>query len=182
MAINTVNQLYNLDIQNFIVIDFNGTKNFIDYIGGVDITLTEEEAKLYSAYTGQTIEAGLKHMDSTLALTHMRNRTIGNDFGRTKRQRDTITAVIKQVASKNSLNELYGIVDYTFALVKTNISATDLVSLAASLLGSASSLQIESQNVPFDDAYQFGWYNGMSIISFDITKTAARLNEFIYGD
>ena len=121
-------------------------------------------------------------MGSTLALTHMRNRTIGNDFGRTERQRDTITAVIRQIASKNSLNELYDIVDYAFTLVKTNISASDLVSLAASVLGNASSLQIESQNVPFDDAYQFGWYNGMSIISYDIAKSAVRLNEFIYGN
>ncbi|MGN1346250.1 MAG: LCP family protein [Eubacteriales bacterium] len=181
LAINTINQLYDLDIQNFIVIDFNGTKDFIDYIGGVDITLTEEEAALYSTYTGRSIEPGLNHMDSTLALTHMRNRTIGNDFGRTQRQRDTITAVIRQILSQKSLTDLYNIVDYSFSLIKTNISASSLVSLAASVLSQASVLQIESQNVPFDDAYQFAWYNGMSIISYDIAKSAVRLNEFIYG-
>ena len=182
LAINTVNQLYGLDIQDFIVIDFNGTKNFIDYIGGVDITLTQEEAELYSTYTGRDISAGLTHMDSTLALTHMRNRTIGSDFGRTQRQRDTITAVIKQIASKKSLNELYDIVDYSFGLVKTNISATDLLSLAASVLSNASSLSIESENVPFSDAYQFAWYNGMAILSYDIGQAAVRLNNFIYGN
>lgn len=180
LAINTVNQLYGLDIQDFIVIDFNGTKNFIDYIGGVDITLTPEEAQLYSTWTGRQISAGLNHMDSTLALSHMRNRTIGNDFGRTQRQRDTITAIIKQVTSKKTLNELYGIVDYSFSLIKTNISAADLLSLATSVLGNASSLSIESENVPFDDAYQFAWYNGMAILSYDIGQAAARLNNFIY--
>ena len=182
LAINTINQLYGLDIQNFVVIDFNGTKNFIDYIGGVDMNLTEEEARLYSAYTGRSLSAGLNHMDSTLAMSHLQNRAIGNDFGRTQRQRDMITAVVRQIASKTSLNELYGIVDYAFSLVKTNISATDLVSLASSVLTNASSLQIESQNVPFDDSYQFAWYNGMSIISYDIADAAGRLNDFIYGD
>ena len=182
LAINTVNQLYGLDIQDFIVIDFNGTKNFIDYIGGVDVTLTAEEAELYSAYSGRDISAGLTHMDSTLALTHMRNRTIGSDFGRTQRQRDTITAIIKQIASKKSLNDLYGIVDYSFSLIKTNISATDLLSLATSILSNASSLSIESENVPFSDAYQFAWYNGMAILSYDIGEAAVRLNNFIYGD
>lgn len=182
LALNTVNQLYNLDIQNFAVIDFNGTKNFIDYIGGVDVTLTEEEAELYSLYTGKTISAGLTHMDSELALTHMRNRTIGNDFGRTKRQRDTITAVMRQIASKTSVTELYDIVDYAFSLVKTNIPASTLVSLGTSILSNASNLQIESENVPFNDAYQFAWYNGMSIISYDISGAASRLNNFIYGD
>ncbi len=182
LAINTVNQLYGLDIQNFVVIDFNGTKNFIDYIGGVDITLTPEEAELYSLYTGTTISPGLNHMGSELALMHMRNRTIGNDFGRTARQRDTLTAVIRQIASKNSVTELYDVIDYAFSLVKTNLSVTDLVSIGTSLLSNASSLQIESENVPFDDAYQFAWYNGMSIISYDIASAAARLNSFIYGD
>lgn len=182
LALNTVNQLYNLDIQNFAVIDFNGTKNFIDYIGGVDITLTQEEAELYSIYTGKTISPGLTHMDSSLALTHMRNRTIGNDFGRTKRQRDTITAVLRQIASKTSVTELYDIVDYAFSLVKTNIPASTLVSLGTSILSNASNLQIESENVPFSDAYQFAWYNGMSIISYDIANAATRLNNFIYGD
>ena len=182
LAINTVNQLYGLDIQDFIVIDFNGTKNFIDYIGGVDVTLTPEEAHMYSAYSGRDISAGLTHMDSTLAMMHMRNRTIGSDFGRTQRQRETITAVIKQIASKKSLNELYDIVDYSFGLVKTNISATDLLSLAASVLSNASSLSIESENVPFSDAYQFAWYNGMAILSYDIGQAAVRLNNFIYGN
>lgn len=182
LAINTVNQLYNLDIQNFIVIDLNGALDFIDYIGGVDITFTEEEAKLYSAYTGKEISAGLNHVDSDLALSHMRNRAIGNDFGRTQRQRDTITAVINQVITQKSVTEIYDIVNYTFSLIKTNISATDLVSLAASVLANASNLQIESQNVPYSDAYQFAWYNGMAIISYNISDAASRIDKFIYGN
>lgn len=182
LAINTVNQLYNLDIQNFIVIDLNGALDFIDYIGGVDLTFTEEEAKLYSAYTGKEISAGLNHVDSNLALSHMRNRAIGNDFGRTQRQRDTITAVINQVITQKSVTEIYDIVNYTFSLIKTNISATDLVSLAASVLANASNLQIESQNVPYSDAYQFAWYNGMAIISYNISDAASRIDKFIYGN
>lgn len=180
LAINTVNQLYALDIQDFIVIDLNGAEDFIDYIGGVDITLTEEEANLYSTYTGTRISAGVNHFYSNLALTHMRNRAIGNDFGRTQRQRDTVTAIIKQVLTQKSVTEIYDIVDYSFSLIKTNISATDLVSLAASVLSNASAISIKSQNVPYSDAYQFAWYNGMSIISYDISDASRRINEFIY--
>lgn len=182
LAINTVNQLYNLDIQQFIVIDFNGTRNFIDYIGGVDINLTKEEAELYSIYTGKNIPEGLNHLDSNLALTHMRNRAIGNDFGRTQRQRDTIIAILQQVMTQKSVTEIYDIVDYSFSLIKTNIAATDLVSLAASVLTNASKLQLETQNVPYSDAYQFAQYNGMSILSYDITAAAKRLHTFLYGN
>lgn len=180
LSINTINQLYGLDIQQFLVVDFGGVKDFIEYVGGVDIELTEEEAALYSLYTGKTISPGLNHLDPELALTHMRNRSIGNDFGRTKRQRDTITAVAKQLMSTKSVTDLYNITNYAFSLIKTNISATELVTLATSVLANGSNLTIDTENVPFSDAYQFAWYNGMSIISFDISAAGTRLNSFIY--
>ncbi len=180
LTINTVNQLYGLDIQEFVVIDFSGVKNFIEYIGGVDIELTAEEAALYSSYTGKTISAGMNHLDPELTLTHMRNRTIGNDFGRTKRQRDTIKAIANQLISSKSVTDLYDITTYAFSLIKTNISATELISLATSVLTSTS-LSIETENVPFSDAYQFAWYNGMSIISYDISAAGTRINNFIYN-
>ncbi|MBQ7923004.1 MAG: LCP family protein [Clostridia bacterium] len=180
LAINTVNQLYDLDIQNFVVIDLNGAEDFVDYIGGVDVYLTQAEADLYHLYTGRDLVAGVNHLDSQVAMNHMRNREIGNDFERTRRQRDTITAIINQILKNKSATEIYDIVDHSFTLIKTNISATDLVGLTTSVLGNASALTVESQNVPYSDAYQFGWYNGMSIITFDIAEAASRINAFIY--
>lgn len=90
LSINTINQLYGLDIQQFLVVDFGGVKDFIEYVGGVDIELTEEEAALYSLYTGRTISPGLNHLDPELALTHMRNRSIGSDFGRNQATEETL--------------------------------------------------------------------------------------------
>ncbi len=182
LAINTVNQLYNLDIQQFVVFDLNGAKNFIDYIGGVELKLTDEELYLYNQYWGTNLEGGIHHCDSKMAMAHLRNREIGSDFERTRRQRDVITAVVNKILNEKSTTEIYGIVDYLFSLIKTNISATDLLSYATSVLGNASKLSITSQNVPYSDAYQYGRYNGMSIITFDIESAAKRLNEFIYGE
>lgn len=181
LAINTVNQLFNLDIQEFVVVDFNGVKDFINYVGGVDITLTAEEAELYSTEYKKEIPAGLYHMDGAFALRHMRNRTIGTDFGRTQRQRDVIVAMMNQIMNQKSATEIYDIFNYSFNLIKTNISATDLVSLGASVLTNSSQLNIETQNVPYTDAYQFGWYGKMAILYFDIADAAARINDFIYG-
>lgn len=180
LAINTINQLFDLDIQDFVIIDFNGVKDFIDYIGGVDITLTEEEAALYSKYTGREIKAGPNHLDAELTLIHTRNRTIGTDFGRTQRQRDTIMAIMTQMLNEKSIVEITETVEYAFSLVKTNISVKSMLSLAASVIGHASSLTVESANIPYSDSYQFAWYNKMAIISFDIKETAKKLNAFIY--
>ena len=181
LAINTVNQLYNLDIQQFIVIDFNGVKNFFDYIGGVELTFSQEEIDLYNLYWGTSLEAGTHQCTSRMIMSHMQNRTIGSDFERTRRQRDVITAVVRKILGEKSAAEIYDIVDYAFGLIKTNIPATDLVSYAASVLGNASKLSIQTQNVPYTDAYQYARYNGMSIITYDIADAARRINEFIYG-
>lgn len=181
LAINTMNDLFGLDLQNFVVIDFTGAAEFIDKIGGVDVTLTQAEVNYYSNFINQDLVVGVNHMDSTLAMTHMRNRSTDNDFGRARRQRDVIMAVMKKIMTGMSITEISNLIDYAMTIVKTNIPATTLVSLAASILADASKLTFSSQQVPYADSYQFAWYKQMAILSFDIDEAAKRVNEFIYG-
>lgn len=181
LAINTMNDLFGLDLQNFVVIDFTGAAEFIDKIGGVDVTLTQAEVNYYSNFINQDLVVGVNHMDSTLAMTHMRNRSTDNDFGRARRQRDVIMAVMKKITTGMSITEISNLIDYAMTIVKTNIPATTLVSLAASILADASKLTFSSQQVPYADSYQFAWYKQMAILSFDIDEAAKRVNEFIYG-
>jgi anionic cell wall polymer biosynthesis LytR-Cps2A-Psr (LCP) family protein len=164
-----------------MVIDLNGVVDFIDYIGGVELTFTQEEAAYYTEVYGRTIEAGTQLCSSNMALRHMRNRTIGSDFERTRRQRDVIVALVDKILNEKTTTEIYDIADYMFSLIKTNISAKDLLAYATSILGNASKLSIDNQNVPYSDAYQYARYNGMSIISYDIAKAASRIQKFIYG-
>ena len=89
--------------------------------------------------------------------------------------------MVNKILNEKSTTEIYDIVDYMFSLIKTNISAKDLLSYATSVLGNASKLSIDNQNVPYSDAYQYARYNGMSIISYEIAKAASRIQKFIYG-
>ncbi len=181
LAINTMNDLFGLDLQSFVVVDFTGAAEFIDKLGGVDVNLTQAEVDYYSQFINQELVVGVNHINSRLAMAHMQNRTTDNDFGRARRQRDVITAVMKKITTEMSLSEITELIDYAMSIVKTNISATTLVSLAASVLVDASKLTFSSQQVPYADSYQFAWYNRMAIISFDIDEAKTRVNEFIYG-
>ena len=176
LSINTVNQLFGLDIQHFVVIDLNGARDFIDYIGGVKITLSESEARVI----GVTYSKDPILLDGATALLHMRNRSSDSDFGRTERQREVIVAVLNKILSEKSLTEILDITKYAMGMVKTNISATTLTSLATSIVGNTSDLSMESQSIPYTDAYQFAWYKKMAILSFDIQNTAERMLEFLY--
>ena len=79
------------------------------------------------------------------------------------------------------ITEIYEILNYSFSLVKTNISLTSLTSLALSVSTQGSNLAISTQQVPYSDAYKNAWYNGLEILSFDIASTATRVNQFLYN-
>lgn len=175
-TINTINQCFDLDIQRFIVIDFNGTRNFIDYIGGVDVALTAEEA----VYMGVGESAGTYHLDGSTALTHCRNRSLDSDFGRTRRQRDVLSAVITKMRSGIELSEVLGMLDHALKMVRTNIPFTTMVSLVTSMV-TGGSLSVESYNIPFSDAFSYGWINGTdSVVTFDFNYTSNRIREILY--
>lgn len=176
LSINTINQLFGLDIQHFVVVDLNGAKNFIDYLGGVELTLSESEAK----YVGLPYSAEPMLLNGSQALNHMRNRTSDNDFGRTERQREVIVALFEMILTEKSLSEILDITQYAMGMVKTNISVPTLTSLATSIVGSAGKLSIHSQSLPYKDAYQFVWYKKMAVLSFDIQNTADRMHAFLY--
>ncbi len=184
LTINTVNELFDLDIQHFVVIDFNGARNFVDKVGGVEINLTQKEADFYN-YTGYMgrvkLSEGPFHMNGERALVYMRTRYVDNDFKRTERQRNVIVTLAKKIIKEKNMAEIYDLTNYSFKLVKTNISVSTLLSFVSSVAMKASDLSIESQHVPFSDNYEYKYYNGMAIISFDIDDAAKRVNKYIYG-
>lgn len=185
LAVNTINQLFDLDIQRFVVVDFNGVTDFIDKAGGVTINLTQAEVDYMRKYSSGKVEynVGPNDFNGDRALVYMRIRKIDSDFGRTARQRNVIETLARKILNEKSLSEIYDLTDFAFGLVKTNINLTELTSVIGSVATKAavSGLDLQSQHVPYSDAYTYKYYNGMAIISFDIDDAAKRVNEFIYG-
>ena len=184
LAVNTVNEIFDLDIQNFAVIDFNGARNFVDKAGGVEINLTKAEADFYN-YTGYMgrvkLTEGPFMMNGERALVYMRTRYVDNDFKRTQRQKNVIVSLADKIIKEKNLAEIYKLTDYAFTLVKTNISVPTLVPFVMSVALRSSSLSIDSQHVPYSDSFEYKYYNGMSVISFDIEDARERVNDFLYG-
>ena len=185
LAVNTVNQLFDLDIQRFVVVDFNGVTDFIDKAGGVTINLTQAEVDYMTNYSNGKVKynVGPNKFNGDRALVYMRIRKIDSDFKRTDRQRRVIETLARQILSEKSLSEIYDLTNFAFGLVKTNISLGELTSVVGDVASNAlgSGLKMESHHVPFSDAYAYKRYNGMAIISFDINDAARRVNKIIYG-
>ena len=196
LAVNTVNEAFGLDIQEFIVVDFNGVIELIDHIGGIDITLTAAEAQYYSnkhsVLFGNNLSAGSIHMNGDQALAHLRNRTLGTDFERTRRQRDVLIAMLNQVLGQ-SLTQMDSTLDFVLDIIRTNIKATDFLSVGLSVVTNFSS-GVKSMSVPNRSQqgkeYRFASYKGMSILKLldpndptkqmDLTYTERKVREFLY--
>lgn len=196
LAVNTVNEAFGLDIQEFIVVDFNGVIELIDHIGGIDITLTAAEAQYYSnkhsVLFGNNLSAGSIHMNGDQALAHLRNRTLGTDFERTRRQRDVMIAMLNRVLGQ-SLTQMDSTLDFVLDIIRTNIKATDFLSVGLSVVTNFSS-GVKSMSVPNRSQqgkeYRFASYKGMSILKLldpndptkqmDLTYTERKVREFLY--
>ncbi len=186
LAINTVNEIFDLDIQRFVVVDFYAVTHFIDKVGGLNITLTKKEAEYLWNKTnggGYQYHEGVNFMNGDRCLEYMRIRKIDSDFYRSGRQRKVIELLANKIIKEKSVAEIYELTEFGFSLVKTNIPFGELSSVVGSIATKAAgrSVSIESQTVPYPDASVNKYYNGMAIKSFDIDDAARRINKFIYG-
>lgn len=186
LAINTINEIFDLDIQRFVVVDFNGVTDFIDKVGGLNINLTQKEADYLlklSNGKGYQYHEGENFMNGDRCLSYMRIRKIDSDFYRAGRQRKVIELLANKIIKEKSIAEIYELTEFAFSLVKTNISFGELSSVIGSIATKAAgrSISMESQTVPYPDDSVNKYYNGMAIKSFDIDNAAVRINKFIYG-
>lgn len=183
-CINTVNDVFALDIQNYMTVDFTNLKKIIDAVGGVDVTLTPDEVALYQAWHvfGADVTAGTVHLNGDQALKHARNRSLGSDFERTRRQRDILIAIYKKVTSSLSLSEVTSLVKTTLDMVSTNLSLTDLISLATDVMTNRNAISIETSRVPYNNTYNGAWYKKMLVIQIDIAENTRLLHETLYGE
>ena len=183
LCINTINDVFGLDIQDYVTVDFGGLISVIDSIDGIDLDLTADEVFMYremGRLPGDAA-AGIHHMDGEFALIHARNRTLGTDFERTRRQRDILTAIYQKVTASSSLTEVTRLITSALDMVKTNMSASTLITLAADVLQNGSSIEIDGAHVPFADTYRGGIVREMWVIEIDFAENIRRMHEFLYG-
>ncbi len=125
LAISTLNTNLDLNIKEFITVNFDAVKDIIDSIDGITMPITEEEVSHIPGIT----EAGVHHLTGEQALAYARIRyAIGGDYKRTERMRDVLTALVDKVKGFD-MSQLNKLVDTILPRVYTNITASDVFSM-----------------------------------------------------
>ncbi len=142
LSMSTLNTNLDLDITEFVTVNFTATKDIIDYIGGVQITVTDAEAtKIPEITTGGTYTLNGKQ-----ALAYARIRKIDSDYARTERMRTVVTAVFEKAKNMN-VGQLNSLADKILPEIYTNISKTEILSMIPKI---ASYSIIESKGWPYE--------------------------------
>lgn len=145
LAIKTLNTNLDLNIKEFVTVNFEAVVDCVDAIGGIELDITSEELKYINPYvheinkvTKQSAEdittAGKQHVNGVQAVAYSRIRyTEGGDYKRAERMRTVITEIANKLKTK-SLAEINSFTDTILPKVYTNISEDEIISLIPSMM------------------------------------------------
>lgn len=134
----TIGRALRVEIDNYIVIGFEGVKRLVDAVGGVDVVLDtavrDPDYWLSPTKHGVIFPAGRNHLNGERALIFARTRKGDNDFERARRQQRLIAAAVAKVR-KVGILQLPALLSIVRDYVKTDlplIQAENIFRIASS--------------------------------------------------
>ena len=192
LAIRTINQNFDLNIEHFVQVDFSQMANLIGAIGGVEIDVKENEIRELNKFIGEYCRAagapecpveqpGLQMLNGILAMSYGRIRKggTGDDWGRVERQGVVLEAMFDRVRGL-SIPELIQLAPKMLKYVTSDLSLAQIAGLAVSALRHGMP-EIEHGRIPTDGNWQYGGSQDQYIV-FDIEQAAQQLSDYIYND
>ena len=128
LAMSTLNKNLDLNITEFVTVNFETVETIVDAVGGISLTITDAEAGQIGLSSG-----GTYNLDGEEALAYSRIRKIDSDYQRTERMRTVLEAVFDKIKSLN-ISALSDLVDTILPLVSTNISSNEIIAMLPSVI------------------------------------------------
>lgn len=180
----TIASNFGIRLDGYAVVDFSAFKKVINTIGGVKITLTDEEYQyLTTAYKRGSVldlQPGTNVMNGEQALAYTRIRQDAQgDFGRTERQRKVLQAIFTEAKSM-SLAELISLAEELMPYISTDLTNDQIMSYMQSVL-MLGTTQIDQMRIPIDYSYEQRRINNMAVLVPDMETNVNALQDFIYN-
>lgn len=189
-AIDMLNMNLDLEIEDYVTVDFAAISDVIDLLGGIEIEVSEVEIPYLNKFLGETAmvagkkavkvtKPGLQKLDGVQATTYARIRsTKGGDFRRAERQRYVIEKMVEK-ALKSDLATINKIIDAVLPKIRTSLSAGEIFNYAKSFnkykLGDNVGFPIEKMTDTIPG-------KGSVVIPTTLESNVVQLHAFLYGD
>ena len=206
-AINTLNKNLDLDLTDYVTVNFGGVARIIDTLGGIKVNLTKEEKAQINHHMKSTISSTGKRakkvkktgknikLNGIQAATYCRIRKatfidpetgerISNDFGRAARQRSVIKKLV-DAAKKAGVTQLEEMVDEVLnadaeknRIISTSFDFDSIVNLIPVLFD----FELNGSE-GFPSRLQTGTYNGASyVVPQTLATNVKKLHKYLYGE
>lgn len=189
-SVETLNRNLDLNITDYVSVDFRALTHAIDELGGITINVKsneinnlnkniEEQIRVTGIQSQGVWSAGEQTLDGTQATAYARIRKVGNgDFERTQRQRVVLSAMMEK-AKQSDLSTLNNVIEKVFPEVATNLTKTQILSLAKDLL------QYElgdNMGFPSSNAMPTLGSKGSVVVPADLLSNVKFLHKFLYPE
>ena len=193
--LSMLNTNLDLNVTDFVSVDFQAVAEAVELLGGIDVELKEEEVVHLNNYCVETSKvtgmdytpleekAGVHHLNGVQAVSYARIRyTSGNDFLRAARQREVIYKIVEK-AKNSDIATLSKILDKVFPKVYTSFTKAEILQMGMSMM----SYDIEDQTgFPFDHLYGERVKDAMGgldvVLPVTLESNAIKLHEFLYPE
>lgn len=188
LAISTLNTNLDLNIKEFVTVNFDAVAEAINELGGVTITVDSQEVNYINQYiketskvtgisTNQLSAPGTLTLDGVQAVAYARIRyTEGGDYKRAERMRTVVEATFDKLKTK-SLTEINSFVDNILPKIYTNISTNDMIAMIPDLTKYKVSDSIgwpyETRGITMN-----AWYG----IPVTLESNVTRLHQELFGE
>lgn len=188
-AISMLNKNLDLDITDFVTVDFTAVADVVDALGGIDIDVQEDEIVHLNNYqvegsqvTGKEIVpveyAGLQTLNGLQALSYCRIRyTEGSDFKRTERQRTVLQKILEKAKGADLLI-LNSLIDKVAGNMMTSLNNTELLSLVK---------DVASYNLTDQTGFPFNLTTanlqaGDCVVPVNLEDNVRQFHQWMFGD
>lgn len=193
LLMDTIELNFGIQVNRYVSANFQAFANLIDAVGGVELEVTSEEIELINAYLVEynmleerpvgtdymdVSQSGKVLLNGPQALAFSRNRYIGNDFGRTERQRKILQAAMDKLPG-NALQNSKELINGILPNLTTNLTQKEMFGLsldAPKIL----TYELVQGSIPIEGSYQNTTIRGMSVLEVDFEANKAYIQSEIY--
>lgn len=177
LAIKTLNENFDLNIEDFVAVNFTTMPKIIDKLGGVTIDITSEEV----SHIPGIDTAGTYTLTGEQALAYSRIRyASGGDYVRTDRQRTVLNKVFEKILATN-VSQYPGLLSEILPMVKTSLDYSEILNLGNEVLKMGVT-NLEQERFPRDEYCEGKMISGIYYLTFDKENTVQQLHDYIFED
>lgn len=195
LLVETLEKNFGLKLDGYVIVQYDGFEAIIDKLGGLEISLTDEEAKYLnrtdyiSKPEQRNVVAGNQKMTGSQVLGYCRVRKVNTanglyaDYGRTYRQRLVLNKIFDKYKTKN-ISELYNLMTECLKYVTVSEGIEDACAECLQIVVENKMFNLEQYRIPYEDKegrhFTSTKIGGQEVLC-PFPDNAVLLHDFLYG-